>query len=132
MSRTDPRLENTTSSRINPQLVQDFALALSRLLEAAATDQASLSETHAALGTLTTKTGKKLAYSIKEASEATGLGRNVLYQLVRSESFPSIRVGHKFIIPVQALERWLQDQVGAGIDTSFRTGLALRTGKSRR
>jgi excisionase family DNA binding protein len=121
MAQSDQRPSTAPRSRLSPQLVQEFSLVLTKLLEAVM-DGPGSNETHDALGKLVNAKGdngvRKLAYSIKEASEATGLGRNVLYQLVKSESFPSIRLGHRFIIPVHGLEQWLLNQIGQEIETA--------------
>lgn len=54
---------------------------------------------------------EKLAVSVKEAAQMLGISLNNMYALVRREDFPSIRVGGRFIIPIDSFRRWL-DQAG--------------------
>jgi excisionase family DNA binding protein len=39
------------------------------------------------------------------------LGKNKLYELVKSKDFPALRVGRKYIVPVAALYNWLETSV---------------------
>lgn len=50
---------------------------------------------------------KKLALTINEASEYTGIGRNNLRNIVRSDKLPVIRVGRKILIRTEVLESFL-------------------------
>lgn len=56
---------------------------------------------------------EKLTYSVEEARIAIGLGRNAMYALVHQEGFPSVRIGKRIVIPVEALKEWLK-QNGQG------------------
>lgn len=49
-----------------------------------------------------------LCYDMKTLKEIIPLGKNKLYELVRSEGFPKIVIGRKIIIPKAALEEWLK------------------------
>lgn len=55
----------------------------------------------------------KLVYTPEEARLLLGLGRASIYGALRAGAIPSIRVGRKYLIPVQALHRRL-DQAGQG------------------
>ena len=55
--------------------------------------------------------GKALAYKVNELSEILGIGRNAAYELCRRPDFPSIRIGNRIVVPVDALNKWLEDQV---------------------
>lgn len=52
----------------------------------------------------------KIALRPKEAAQLIGVGMNRIYQLCHQADFPSVRVGSSFIIPVDALCRWLDRQ----------------------
>lgn len=52
---------------------------------------------------------KPAVYSVQEAREFMKLSRNMMYQLVRDRRIPSIRFGRKILIPVDALERLLNE-----------------------
>lgn len=41
-----------------------------------------------------------------------GVSRSVAYNLVHIKGFPAIRVGKRIIIPVQLLNRWMEDNAG--------------------
>jgi hypothetical protein len=53
----------------------------------------------------------KLALDIKESSEAIGVGTTNLRKMCREKIIPSYREGKKIMIPVKALELWVQKQV---------------------
>ncbi len=49
----------------------------------------------------------KLALTVNEASEYTGIGRNTLRDLIRWDKLPVIRVGNKAVIRRDDLDRFL-------------------------
>ena len=51
----------------------------------------------------------KLAYSIIETAELLGIGRSKVYELVRSGTIPSLRLGRRIVIPKLALSRFLAE-----------------------
>lgn len=51
---------------------------------------------------------EKLAYSVLEMQKALGIGRNAAYQLVSRADFPTVHVGKRIVIPVEALKEWLK------------------------
>ena len=71
----------------------------------------------------------RIAYSIEEAAEFTGIGRNTLRKLIEWKKLPVLKVGRKLLIRGDTLEaflrlnegRDLRDQnVVRGIDRSTR------------
>jgi len=50
---------------------------------------------------------KRLAYSVEEASEALGIGRALMYDLLMSGRLHSIKVGARRLIPTSALAEFL-------------------------
>lgn len=52
--------------------------------------------------------GAPLAYSIKEASRATSLGRTRLYQLIGAGRLEVIKIGNRTLIPAHALHKLLE------------------------
>ena len=52
----------------------------------------------------------RMALRPGELATVLGIGRNAAYQLCNRADFPTVRVGHKVIIPMDALRRWLEDQ----------------------
>ena len=45
-----------------------------------------------------------------EMSKRLGIGRGQAYELARREDFPKITLGRRILIPIAALERWLEEQ----------------------
>jgi len=54
----------------------------------------------------------KLIYSAPEAAKAASVSLPTLYQWLNREGFPVFRTGRKYLIPVKAFERWLEEQAG--------------------
>ncbi|WP_041458719.1 excisionase family DNA-binding protein [Ammonifex degensii] len=50
----------------------------------------------------------RIAYSIPEFAAAVGLGKSLIYELVKRGEIPSIRVGRRILIPRSAAEEWLR------------------------
>ena len=54
---------------------------------------------------------ERLAVSVTEAAKALGISKSTAYSLVEQKILPCVRIGEKrIIIPVKALEEWLQAQ----------------------
>lgn len=51
----------------------------------------------------------KLALTVNEASDYTGIGRNTLRDLIRWDKLPVIRVGNKVVIRRDDLDRFLSE-----------------------
>jgi excisionase family DNA binding protein len=49
----------------------------------------------------------RLVWTIEEAAEIIGIGRNAAYRGVQSGDIPSLRIGRSWRIPQAALEKWL-------------------------
>ena len=45
--------------------------------------------------------------SVKELSERLHIGRDKAYSLMKSKSFPSIKLGGRYIVTAKALNEWL-------------------------
>ena len=54
----------------------------------------------------------KMAMTVEEASDYTGIGRNTIRQLVGWKKLPVLHVGRKIIIRTDALERFLSMNEG--------------------
>lgn len=59
-------------------------------------------------------TNERLAYSLGEAALAIGVSRPVMTAWVNTPGFPAFRSGKRWVIPVNALERWLNEQALSG------------------
>lgn len=53
---------------------------------------------------------EKTAISVAELSIQMGISLPKAYELVKQPGFPTIRVGARILIPVDAFNRWLESQ----------------------
>ena len=53
---------------------------------------------------------EKRAYSIAEAAEVLGVSTPTLYRAARSGQIPCVKIGKRYLIPIAALDRWLQEK----------------------
>ena len=69
----------------------------------------------------------RATYSVVEAGRRLGIGRNQAYEAVRRGEIPTIRIGHRILVPVAALERMLQtaDQDRDAIETGDCRGFTV-------
>ena len=57
---------------------------------------------------------EKLTLNVAEASKILGVSEPKMYQLARSDGFPSFHVGKRLLISVKGLERWVEEQAEKG------------------
>lgn len=50
----------------------------------------------------------KINYSIPEAVSASGIGRTTLFGLIKRGELPSVKVGRRRYVPVNALRSYLE------------------------
>ena len=55
---------------------------------------------------------ERQTYTVDEAAELLGIGRNGAYEGVKSGEIPSIRIGKRILVPKVALDRLLARDVG--------------------
>ena len=60
-------------------------------------------------------TETKIAMTIEEASEYTGVGRNTIRNLVEWEKLPVLRVGRKVLIKSDILEKFMEVNEGKNL-----------------
>lgn len=53
---------------------------------------------------------EKLALSVAEAAAVLGVSKPTVYELLRKEGFPRLKVGTRTLIPKQGLEAWVSEQ----------------------
>lgn len=56
---------------------------------------------------------KKGTYTVPEAAERLGIGRNQAYEGIKRRDIPHIRIGGRILVPVAALERMLDGPAAA-------------------
>ncbi|MDX6286045.1 MAG: hypothetical protein QOG53_1530 [Frankiales bacterium] len=49
----------------------------------------------------------RLAISVEEAGKALGISRASAYQAAHAGDLPTVKIGHRILVPVAALERML-------------------------
>jgi excisionase family DNA binding protein len=52
----------------------------------------------------------KLALTVQEAGEATGLSHRSIQELTAANAIPVVRYGRRVLIPVEGLRDWLRRQ----------------------
>ena len=60
-------------------------------------------------------TEMKIALSIEEAADYTGIGRNTLRNLVEWEKLPVLKVGRKVLITSDILEKFMEVNEGKNL-----------------
>ena len=51
---------------------------------------------------------EKAVYNVYEVAALLGINLPKAYKMVRQESFPSIRIGRRIVVPKEAFHRWLE------------------------
>lgn len=55
----------------------------------------------------------RIAISVEEAAHMVGLSRAAFYPLVMAGDVPSVKVGSRRLVPVEALREWMDRQLAA-------------------
>jgi len=58
---------------------------------------------------------EKKTYSVYEAAKVLGVSVPKLYQLCHAKGFPAVRLGTRIVIPIDRLDKWLDEQCAATI-----------------
>lgn len=53
---------------------------------------------------------EKLALSVAETAAVLGVSKPTVYELLRQDGFPRLKVGARTLIPKQGLETWVSEQ----------------------
>ena len=53
---------------------------------------------------------EKLCLSITETAYALGVSKPTVYNLLKTDGFPAIRIGGRTMIPVDGLRQWVEIQ----------------------
>lgn len=56
---------------------------------------------------------EKQTLNVLELAEYLGIGRNTAYNLSKADGFPCVHIGKRLIVPIRALEEWLEAQAMA-------------------
>ena len=52
----------------------------------------------------------KLSYSLETAAEALNISKPTMLEIVNRADFPAFRIGRRWIIPIDGMQRWLEEQ----------------------
>lgn len=59
--------------------------------------------------------GELQFYEEEDIERMFHIGRNKAYALMKSDGFPTIRIGRKIVIPKLQLEQWVEENMGCKI-----------------
>ena len=59
-------------------------------------------------------TNEKLTLSVEEAGKLLGVSRQVAYQLIHREDFPTLHIGRRILVPRKQLEAWMERMTKGG------------------
>lgn len=59
-------------------------------------------------------TAAKKTLTVPEAAKVVGISQTKMYQLVKVEGFPTIRIGGRILVSRKGLEDWLEEQARKG------------------
>ena len=57
---------------------------------------------------------ERIALKVEEAAEYTGIGRNTIRNLIKAKKLPSLRVGTKHLVRIDALTEFMK--LNEGVD----------------
>jgi len=72
--------------------------------------------------------GEKLTYTVEEVAKLLGLSRSSMYQAIRNNSVPSLRIGGRILISKIELEKLLSQNTRRS-RAKQRRGTSARPGK---
>lgn len=50
----------------------------------------------------------KLFYTTNDIKQMLDIGTTKVYNLLASDGFPSIKIGHKYVVPKDAFDKWVK------------------------
>lgn len=57
---------------------------------------------------------QRLTYTTSELQQVLGMGKRNLYRALQSGQIPNIRIGSKYLISKEAVNKWLNGNSGNG------------------
>lgn len=57
---------------------------------------------------------EKVTFSVKEAATILGIGTSKMYELVRTDKVPNIKLGKRFVVPRVKFIEWVNKSVVGG------------------
>ena len=62
---------------------------------------------------------RKIAYTLNEAAEAIGVSVPTMQKFVHMKGFPALRAGRKYVIPIEAFQRWMEERAAGRADDAM-------------
>jgi hypothetical protein len=59
---------------------------------------------------------QKKAWNVREFCEAYGICETVGRRLIRTEDFPKIVIGRRYVLPIDSVEKYMLDKVSGEIE----------------
>ena len=59
---------------------------------------------------MTLETTQPAVLNVRQLSKYLNISESIAYQLVRSEGFPTLRLGKRIVVPVALLDEWIRDK----------------------
>lgn len=57
---------------------------------------------------------QKLTYSVPEAAKILGVSASKMYEVVKIDGFPTIKIGGRLLVSAKGLEHWIDEQSQRG------------------
>lgn len=57
---------------------------------------------------------EKLTLSVPEAAEVIGVSPSKMYEVVKIQGFPLVKLGKRLLVSRKGLERWIEEQAQRG------------------
>lgn len=54
---------------------------------------------------------EKLTYNAQEVAAVLGVSKSHIYQLLKENRLPVLKLGRRKVVPISALEQWIQDNM---------------------
>lgn len=62
---------------------------------------------------------EKKTLSVSEAAQVIGISTRKMYDLVKTEGFPTIQIGKRLLVSNAGLNRWLDEQAQKGYGSVY-------------
>lgn len=62
---------------------------------------------------------EKLTLSVPEAAEILGVSASKMYEIVRIQGFPAIRLGKRILVSAKQLPIWVDQMAAKGWDSAY-------------
>lgn len=57
---------------------------------------------------------KRKTYSVKDVSDIVGVTMSMIYKMIRNNAIPYIRLGRRYVIPIDSFDIWFSNNIVGG------------------